>query len=88
MVVEVSWVINGSNRLTTEGYQPEWLCGESYFIEGEAELPRWVDLALNMCLVVETIVLFTKHVMYLHFVLTATSALHCASFHLSAVLLL
>jgi len=86
-------VINGSNRLTIEGYRPEWLGSESYFMEGEAELPRRVDLALNMCLAVERVDLaltFSKCAVYLHLVLAATSGL-CVlprlEFHWSAVLL-
>jgi hypothetical protein len=59
-------------------------------MEGEAELPRWVDLALNMCLVGERILSLSKRAVYLHLVLAATSGL-CVlprlEFHWSAVLL-
>lgn len=64
------------------------ICGESYFIVGEAELPRCADLVLNTCLLVETMLLFSKRAVYFHLVLSATPGL-CVlprlEFHRSSV---
>lgn len=64
-------VINGSNRLTI---RPKWLGGEK-LLHGDTELPSWVDLALDNCLLVETMLSFSKRAVYLHLVLAAKSGL-------------
>jgi hypothetical protein len=65
-------VINGSNRLTI---RPKWLGGEKLLHGGDTELPSWVDLALDICLLVETMLSFSKLAVYLHLVLAAKSGL-------------